>query len=171
MLSERLVKELTSQYNYELSSAHVYIAMAAYCSNEDLDGFANFFKVQTEEERFHASKFYDFINTMGGKVTIEAIPEPENNFSSMVDVFEKGLAHENTVTKRIYNLMDIAMEEKEHATISFLKWFIDEQVEEEETFTNIIKKLKRIGNDTNALYMLDSELAARQFVPPTTNNA
>ncbi len=93
-----------------------------------------------------------------------------HGFSSILDAFHKALAHEKKVTARIYHLMDTATEEKEHATISFLKWFIDEQVEEESTFTNVIRKLERIGDDPNALYALDTELAQRQFIPPTPAN-
>ncbi|PAB57516.1 ferritin [Anaeromicrobium sediminis] len=167
MISEKLIKELNEQIKFEFFSANFYLAMAAYCDNEDLPGFANFFKVQAEEEKFHAMKFYEYIVERGGRVTIPALDGPGNEFSSMLDVFEKGLAHENFVTKRIYGLMDLATEEKEHATISFLKWFIDEQVEEEATFGALVKKLKRIEENSNAMYMLDTELAARVFTPPT----
>ncbi|HCC08227.1 MAG TPA: ferritin [Clostridiales bacterium] len=168
MLSQNLISEVNTQIKYELYSAHLYIAMAAYCDYENLEGFANFFRVQAEEEKFHAIKFYNFLNQMGSRIIIYGLDEPENNFSSILDVFEKSLAHENFVTKRIYQLMDIASEEKEYATISLLKWFIDEQVEEENNFTGIIQKLKRINNDSASLYMLDKELGLRVFTPPTT---
>jgi ferritin len=168
MLSDRLMNALNEQVNYEYYSEYVYLALAAYCESQDLKGFANFFKVQAEEERFHATKFFDYINQMGGRVYLKGMPEPENEFKDILAVFLSGLSHEREVTKRIYNLADIASEEREHATISFLKWFIDEQVEEEDTFNSIIKKIQRIGENTAALYMLDDELAARTFVPPTT---
>lgn len=166
MLSEKLAKALNDQMNFEYLSAHYYLAMAAYFEDQDLSGFGHFFIVQAEEERFHAMKFYNFINEMDERATIQAISEPENEFKSYIDVFETALAHEKEVTKRIYNLMDIATEEKEHATISFLKWFIDEQVEEEASMKNIIKKLQRMGNDNHAIYTLDQELAQRIFTPP-----
>ncbi|WP_163192909.1 ferritin [Clostridium thermarum] len=168
MLSEKLLNALNEQINFELESEYIYLAMAAYCENEDLQGFANFFKVQAQEERFHATKFYDFIFQMGGRVTLTGIPVPQNDYKDILDVFSEGLKHEQEVTRRIYALSDIAIEEKEHATISFLKWFIDEQVEEEDTFNNLIKKLKRIDNNPAALYMLDDELATRTFTPPAT---
>lgn len=168
MLSEKLMTVINEQVNYEFYSANVYIAMQAYCAANDLDGFANFFKVQAQEENFHAMKFFDYLNQMDGRVTIEALPAPKNDFESMLHVFKEGLQHEKTVTQRVYNLMDMATDEREHATISLLKWFIDEQVEEENNFTNIVKRLERISNDSAALYMLDSELAARVFTPPTT---
>ena len=166
MISERLFNELNKQINFEFYSAHIYLAMAAYCAAEDFDGFSNFFKVQAEEERFHAMKFYNYVNEMNGRVILEAMPEPQNHYNSLLDVFEIAYNHEKIVTSKIYNLTDIATEEREHATISLLKWFIDEQVEEENNFSSLIKKLKRIGNDSAALYMLDAELAARVFVPP-----
>ncbi|SHJ36016.1 ferritin [Geosporobacter subterraneus DSM 17957] len=170
MISEKLFAELNDQVKYELFSSNLYLAMAAYCASEDLNGFANFFRVQAEEEKFHAMKFFDYIIERNGRVTISALDQPENQYTSMLDAFQKGYVHEQFVTKRIYDLMDIAMDEREHATISFLKWFIDEQVEEESTFNGIIKKLERIGNDTNALYMLDAELAQRVFTPPADAN-
>jgi len=166
MISEKLLKGLNDQTNYEFLSAHYYLALAAYCNDQDLDGFAHFFVIQAEEERFHAMKFYNFINDMDGRVTITGISDPENEFNSLIDVFQTALEHEESVTKRIYNLMDIAIEEREHATISLLKWFVDEQVEEEASMKNIIKKLKRLGEDTHGIYMLDQELAQRVFTPP-----
>ena len=167
MISDKLFSSLNDQVNYEFYSAQIYIAMQAYCASEDLNGFANFFKVQVEEERFHASKFFDYIIDMNGKVIITGFENPDTDFNSMLTLFKNTLEHEQIVTKRIYNLMDIATEEKEHATISFLKWFIDEQIEEEKTDNSIIKKLERIGEDKAALYMLDAELMLRVFTPPS----
>lgn len=171
MVSEKLFKELNDQLNFEYESANIYLAMAAYCASIDLDGFENFFLVQTEEERFHASKFYNYINEVDGRVTISAYAEPQNEYDSLLDVFEKALAHEKIVTERIYKLMDTAQEEREYATISVLKWFIDEQVEEMNMFKKIIQKIKMIGNDNNGLMMLDNELAQRVFTPPADTNA
>ncbi len=140
--------------------------MAGYCAAEDLPGFEHFFLIQQEEERFHASKFYKFINEMNGRVNIKGFEDPPNDFESMTDVFKVALEHEQFVTKRIYQLMDLANEEKEYATISFLKWFIDEQVEEEATMNGILKKLKRFGEDGSGIMMLDNELAQRTFTLP-----
>lgn len=167
MVSQKLLEALNEQLNFEYLSAHYYLGMAAYFSNEGLNGFANFFMVQAEEERFHARKFYDYINEMDGRVTINSIEGVKNDFESAVDVFNTALHHEQIVTKRIYNLMDIAMEEREHATVSFLKWFIDEQVEEESGMKDKITKLERISENSHALYMMDAELGARTFTPPT----
>lgn len=166
MLSERLEKALNEQINFEFYSAHLYLSIASYFSSIDLDGFANFFIIQAEEEKFHAMKFFNYVNDSEGRVLLEGFENPPTNFESYLSAFTESLEHEKIVTKRIYSLSDIAMEEKEHATLSFLKWFIDEQVEEEKNFNTIIKKLKRIGEDMAALYMLDAELATRVFVPP-----
>ncbi len=165
-MDKKLSTMLNDQLNYELFSAQKYLAMAAYCSAESLDGFANFFIVQAEEERFHAMKIYKYLNDRGKRVTISGMNNPHNTFSSVLDTFEQGYHHEQEVTKRFYALSDEAMNEREHATIQFLKWFIDEQVEEEAMFDSIIQKLKRIDKDSNAFYMLDTEMAQRSFSPP-----
>jgi len=170
MISEKLLNELNKQINFEFYSAHIYLAMAAYCAAEDFDGFSNWFKVQAEEEKFHGMKFYNYINDMNGRVVLEGMPDPKNDFKSLLEAFQISLNHEKIVTSKIYNLTDIATEEKEHATISLLKWFIDEQVEEESNFSRIIKRLERIKDDPTSLYLLDTELAARVFVPPVTVN-
>ena len=166
MISERLVNAINEQIKHEFFSAQLYLAMAAYCASEDLNGFANFFKVQAEEEKFHAMKFFDYLIERGGRTRLTALDSPENDYASVLHAYQKAYEHEQAVTKKIYNLMDIAMDEREHATISFLKWFIDEQVEEESMFSSLLKKLGRIGNDPNALYTLDAELAQRVFTPP-----
>jgi len=166
MLSEKLLNELNKQIKYELESAHYYVAMEAYFDSNDLPGFANFFKVQAEEERFHAQKFYDFVYEMDADVEITALELVGKDFDSHVDVFKKALKHEKFVTSRIYELMEIAEDEKEYATQSMLKWFIDEQVEEENTMKDMIVKLERVKDNANGLYMLDKELAGRTFTPP-----
>ncbi|MEE1131547.1 MAG: ferritin [Caryophanon sp.] len=166
MLSEQLHKAINDQMNFEFFSAHAYLAMAAYCTDESYDGFANFFLVQAEEERFHAMKFYNYLSDMGYRATITGFENPGNDFSSILNVFETALHHEKEVTRRIYHLADLALDEREHATMAFLKWFIDEQVEEESSFDTLISKIKRIEKDSNAMFMLDAELANRTFVPP-----
>lgn len=166
MLSEKLVNELNEQIKFEMYSSNLYLSMAAFCFSNDLDGFGNFFVVQAEEEKFHAMKFFNFLNDMDGDIIMKAIDDPSSEYSSILDVFNAALQHERGVTARIYHLMDVAMEEREHATISFLKWFIDEQVEEESTFKTLVTKIKRAANDDNLLYTLDSELATRTFTPP-----
>ena len=168
MLNDAISEALNEQLNFELYSAHVYLAISAYCSGESLDGFANFFIVQAEEERFHAMKMYKYLNDRGRRVTLTGMNPPNNEYTSILDAFEHGARHEQEVTGRIYRLSDLAMNDREHATIQFLKWFIDEQVEEEALFDTIISKLKRIDQDSNAFFMLENELAQRKFTPPAT---
>ncbi|MFD0678812.1 MULTISPECIES: ferritin [unclassified Paenibacillus] len=166
MLNDALSKALNDQLNFEFYSAQVYLAMAAYCSAESLDGFANFYIVQAEEERFHAMKIYKFLNDRGRRAFIMGMENPNNEYKSMLDVFQHAFEHEQLVTQRFYDLSDLAMNEREHATINFLKWFIDEQVEEEAMFDSIINKLKRIDTDSNAFFMLDAEFSQRVFTSP-----
>ncbi|HAR86415.1 MAG TPA: ferritin [Clostridium sp.] len=168
MLSDNLLKNLNDQVNFEFYSSYTYLAMAAYAESVDLSGIANFFRVQAQEELFHAMKLYDYIFQKNGVVELDKIDKPEGKYESIIDVFETGYKHEQLVTSRIYKLADIASEEKEHATISLLRWFIDEQVEEENTFNTLLKKIKRAEDNPAALYMLDEELATRVFTPPTT---
>ncbi|MBB3110676.1 ferritin [Paenibacillus phyllosphaerae] len=165
-MNESLSQALNDQMNFEFYSAHVYLAMAAYCSGESLDGFANFFIVQAEEERFHAMKIYKFLNDRGRRATLAGMETPQNEYGSILEVFEHAFEHEKIVTSRIYHLSDLALNDREHATMQFLKWFIDEQVEEEAMFDSIINKLKRIEKDSNAFYMLDNEFLQRSFTPP-----
>lgn len=169
MISELLMSELNEQIKHELFSSHLYLSMAAYCHGEDLPGFGNFFTVQAEEERFHAMKFFNYIKDMDGRIHLTAIDHPTHDFSSVLEVFQKTFEHEQFITSRIYKLTDIATEEKEHATISMLKWFIDEQVQEEAMMSAHMKRLKRIGSDANGLLTMDAELALRTFVPPVGN--
>jgi len=164
MLSKKLADELNLQIKYELYSAHLYLAMSAYCTDEQLDGFAHWFKIQAEEEKAHAMLIFDFLADMGSRVTMQALEEPKNEYNSLVDVYEQSLHHEQFVTGRFYHLMNIAEEEKEHSTKSFLKWFIDEQREEEKSFGHLLQQVKRFGGE--ALYHLDKELATRTFTPP-----
>ena len=168
MLSNQLLDALNDQVNFEFYSSYTYLAMAAYAESIDLSGVANFFRVQAQEEMSHAMKFYDYIFQKGGMVKLEAIEKPKVEYNNIIEVFETGFNHEQTVTKRIYELADIATAEREHATMSLLKWFVDEQVEEENNFQTILKKVRRLEGNPAAMYMLDEELATRVFTPPTT---
>jgi len=170
MLSEKLLNQLNDQVNYEIYSAYVYLSMATYCESIDLSGFANFFKVQSQEELFHAMRFYDYIFQKDGLVVLDQIEKPNANFENIAHVFEIGYEHEKSVTSRIYKIADIATEEREHSTLSLLNWFINEQVEEENNFNYLLKKIKRAENNTAALYMLDDELATRIYTPPIITN-
>ncbi|AOR22826.1 ferritin [Clostridium taeniosporum] len=168
MLNKNLLDKLNKQVNFEFYSSYTYLSMAGYAESMDLPGFANFFRVQAKEELDHAMKLYDYIFQKNGIVILEQIPQPAKDFKNIVDVFEKGYEHEQLVTKKIYELADIAYEEREHATMSLLKWFIDEQVEEENNFNLLLKKVKRFEANPASLYMMDEELATRTYAPKTT---
>ena len=161
MLSKEMVNQLNEQIKHELYSAQYYLAMAAYCAGEDLDGFAHFFVKQAEEERGHGMKLFKFLTDLGERVAITGLDAPQTAYDSIGEVFELALKHEQFVSKLIYALMDRAIEEKAHAAMSFLQWFVDEQVEEEASMTKIINKVRRAGDDGYAILLLDKELGAR----------
>ena len=160
----KLVNAINDQLNYEFESAHVYLAMQAYVQTLGLDGFENWLGVQYEEEIFHARKMMAYLAERGERVIIKGFETPKQNFKSLLEVFETALEHEKGVTARIYNLMSFAHEVKDFAAISFLQWYVDEQVEEEDSFQKIIDKIKLVKDA--GLYMLDNELATRTFTPP-----
>ncbi len=164
MIKQRLEKELNCQINKELFSAYLYMSMGAYFQSIDLQGFANWMHIQAQEELTHAQKFYDFINERGGRVALEAIEKPQTEWESPLTAFEDVLSHEIFITKSINDLVSISNEEKDYATHIFLHWFVTEQVEEEATVTEIINKMKLMKDAPGALFMLDRELAQRQFV-------
>ncbi|RFU04679.1 H-type ferritin FtnA [Staphylococcus haemolyticus] len=163
MLSKDLLEALNDQMNHEYFAAHAYMAMAAYCDDASYEGFANFYIQQAKEERFHGKKIYDYINDRGEHAEFKSIPAPKTEFKSILETFKDGLAQEQDVTRRFYNLSEIAQKDKDYATISFLNWFLDEQVEEESTFETHIDYLNRIGDERNTLYLYEKELAARSF--------
>lgn len=166
MMSQKLQDAFNEQINRELFSEYLYLSMAAYCYTQDLDGFANYFMVQTQEEHFHAMKMFNFVTECGGRIMLKPIAGPEVDFKSILEIYEKTLEHENFITKSINDLMSLAIGENDHASASFLKWFVDEQVEEEATVSKILGKLKLIKGEGQGMLMLDTELAARVFTPP-----
>ena len=166
MISKKLQNAINKQINKELYSEYLYLSMAAYLESIGLEGFANFFKVQVQEERFHAMKFFDYVNERGSRVILEAIDRPQIEFKSPVEIFEIAYKHEQYVTKLINALMEVAIKENDHAAKSFLNWYIDEQVEEEASMDKILNQLKMIGGKGQGMLMLDKELAARTFTPP-----
>jgi ferritin len=163
MLSEKLLAKLNEQITHEFFSAQYYLAMAAYFKKEDLDGFANFFVVQAEEERFHAMKFFDYINEQGEEAIITGFKDPKRDFKSAEEIFALALEHEKLVSALINDLMAMAQEEKNYPSIGFLQWFIDEQVEEEASMSRLLSLVKRVGENGHGILMLDRELAARTF--------
>jgi ferritin len=166
MIGEKMIKALNDQLNAELYSSYLYLSMSAYFQSLNLKGFANWMRVQTQEELLHAVKFYDFINNRGGRVKLAAIETPPSEWESPLQIFETAYQHEQKVTGLINNLVEIALEERDHATQIFLQWFVTEQVEEEDSANTVIQKLKLMGDAPGGMFMLDNELGQRVFTPP-----
>ncbi|HPD47832.1 MAG TPA: ferritin [Anaerohalosphaeraceae bacterium] len=166
MLSEKMEKALNSQINAELYSAYMYLAMAAYFEQNNLSGFANWMRVQFQEEQMHAMKLFDYVFERGGKVTLTAIEAPPSQWKSPQDVFEATLEHEQKVTGLIDDLVRLARDLKDTATEIFLQWYVTEQVEEEDSAGRILNWLTMSGGSPQALFMLDRELGQRSFTPP-----
>lgn len=167
MISEKMTQALNEQVNREMYSAYLYMAMSAHCSQSGLKGFANWFMVQYHEEMFHAMKIYEYIQRQGAEVKLGPIQSPPAAFESPMTMFTQTLAHEQFITRSINELMELAIAEKDHASQSFLAWYVTEQVEEEENDNDIIAQLKWIQDNPQGLMMLDRELAARTTSVPT----
>ncbi len=167
MLKDKVLKALNDQINAEMHSAYLYLSMSAYFEDKGLNGFANWMKVQYQEELSHAIKFFDYINERGGRVMLAPIEGVPTEFDGIIDVYEKTLEHEQKVTGLINEIMNIAVECSDHATQSFLKWFVDEQVEEEANVTELLDNLKLINGQGNGVFMLNRELKSRVFVDET----
>jgi len=166
MIKKEVLDALNEQINAESYSAYMYLSMAAYFENMGLSGFATWMKVQYQEEAAHALKFFNYVTDRGGKVVLKAIDQVPVDFDGVVDIYEKTLAHENHVTDLINNLMNVAVTASDHASQSFLKWFVDEQVEEESNVEKILATLKLINGQGNGIFMMDRELGQRVFVDP-----
>lgn len=171
MISESVGKILNEQINKEFYSAYLYLSMSSYLSNIGLLGFANWTRVQAQEELAHGTLIYDFLINRGEKVILTTIDTPPNTWDGPLKVAEEILKHEIYVTGLINNIVSVAEKVNDRATMSYMNWFVDEQVEEESNAQEIISKLKLIGDDKSALYLLDKDLATRVFVQPTIKPA
>jgi ferritin len=160
-LNQKLQDALNDQIKEELESAYIYLSMAAYFETKNLSGFAHWMRLQSNEEMEHAMKFFGHINSRGGQVRLQAIGQPPLDFEGPTAVFEKTLAHEQYISDRILKLYELATEVKDYASLSLLQWFVDEQVEEEESAAEILEMLRMIGDKGQGLIMLDRQLAAR----------
>ena len=165
MISDKMQKALNNQVNAELYSSYLYLSMSAYLQSLNLAGFAGWMKIQALEEMYHGMKIYKFIEERGGRVVLEAIDKPAVEWESPLAVFESAYGHEQKVTGMINNLVDLAIEEKDHASNNFLQWFVAEQVEEEDTADGVVQKLKLAG-EGNGLFLLDQEMGQRIFKIP-----
>lgn len=161
MLSKTLQDAINDQIKHEFYSAYFYLSMAAYCESNNLFGSAKWLKMQANEEQEHALKFYGYVLDRGGKVALQAIPEPPAEYASLADVFEQVLEHEQKVTALITSLYELAVKENDYPTQFMLQWFINEQVEEEQNATTVVEMLRMVGSQPQGLFMIDSKLGAR----------
>jgi ferritin len=161
MISNRLEKELNKQMNAELYSAYLYLSMSAFLSEKNLNGFSHWMMLQFEEEQSHAMKLFQYILDRGGKINLEKIEKPKTVWKDIIDIFENVLEHEQKVTGLINELVNLAMEEKDHATVVLLQWYVSEQVEEESSVSDILDQLKLIEGKGSGLFMLDREAKDR----------
>lgn len=166
MINAKLEEEFNIQINKELYSEYLYMAMKTYFESINLTGFVNWFEVQMQEEHAHAIGMYNYMNERGGKIDLRAIDKPIVEGNSPLTIFEQVLKHEQFVTSRINTLMDVAEEVKDRAALSFLDWYLKEQVEEEANVGKVLATLKLIGDDKKGLLMFDKDLATRTFVAP-----
>ena len=160
-ISDTMVAAINEQIKAEFDSAYIYLAMSAYFKDSGLDGMAHWMKKQYKEEVEHAERFIDYLYERGARVIIPDIAKPKESYADALEVFKTAYAHEQYVTSRIYKLVDLAISEKDYATQSMLKWFIDEQMEEEDNTGGIVSKLEFLGSDKHHVYVVDRELAAR----------
>lgn len=161
MISAKMLKTLNKHLNEEMFSSYLYLSMSAYFETKNLKGFANWMRLQSQEEYMHAMKFYSYIIQVGGKVTLAQINAPKTSWKNHMEVFKETLEHEKYITELINKLVDLAIQEKDHATNNFLQWFVNEQVEEVATAEDIVNKLEMISDNKNGLFLIDRELGAR----------
>ena len=160
-MDETIEKALNDQIKHEAYSAYLYLSMAAYFDSINLPGFAHWMKVQRDEEQSHALKIYDYVYDRGGRVTLQALEQPPSEFGSALEAFQQALEHERKVTGLINGLHELAQKHSDYATQAFLQWFINEQVEEEKTASDIVERLKLAGERGSALLWIDKELGSR----------
>jgi ferritin len=162
MISEKMQKAINDQINAEFYSAYFYLSISAYCDSENYKGFAEWFRLQAEEERTHGFKLFDYLQERGGRVILKAIDEPPTNFKSIQDTFEQTLEHERKVTGLINNLNKLAIEENDYATQAHLQWFISEQVEEEATAEDILNQIKMVEGKPGNLFYIDRHIVGQR---------
>lgn len=162
VINQKIESALNKQINEEFFSSYLYLSMSAYFDSKNLQGFANWMSIQSQEEYQHAMKIYDYLMLKGGTVKLDQIGKPKTEWKNPLEVFTETLEHEQHISKCIYDIIDLALEVKDHATHSFFQWFVTEQVEEEATVMKIVEDLKLIGENSNGIFLLDRELGTRQ---------
>lgn len=167
MLDKKVIELLNSQINKEFYSAYLYLDFANFFESKGLEGFANWYKVQAQEERDHAMLFYQYLQNNNQRVDFQAIGKPDVEMESLMDPLKAALAHEEYVTDSIHTIYTAAQEVHDYRTLQFLDWFVKEQGEEETNANNLITKMELFGSDAKGLYMLDNELKTRVYAAPS----
>ena len=162
MITDRVENGLNDQLNQELAASYSYLAMSAHLESTVFGGFANWMRIQAEEEREHAMKIYRYLADRGGRITLRAVDQPEGDYESIEELFETALALERRTTARINQLYETAAAEKDYTTLEFLGWFLSEQVEEEKAAENMVERIKLADGQSNSLIRLDYEAAKRE---------
>jgi ferritin len=170
-MEKKIEKAFNEHLNAEFYSSYLYLAMANYFAYHNLEGMTQWMRVQVEEERLHAMKFIDFINDRGGRVVLEQIDQPKTDWSSPLDAFRDAYEHECHISKRINQLVDLAIKESDHAANTFLQWFVSEQVEEEAAAQAIVGKLELVKDNSMGLLMIDQQLGTRTLAAPAADAA
>lgn len=174
MIKEQILASLNEQINMEYHSSYSYLAMSKYFLEQNLNGFASWMRIQAQEELIHGMKIFDFVDERDGNIHFSDIKQPRQEWDGPLSVFEDALANERLVSESIYDLVDLSLSERDHATNTFLQWFVAEQVEEEATIKEVIDNLKLVGNDGNGLFLLDRDMAQRTLAntdTPSTTDA
>lgn len=160
-MNDKIYKALNEQIKHEFYSSYLYLSMASYFENIPLEGFTKWFRKQAQEEHEHGMKIYNYINDRNLQVDLQGIDKPPVKFKSVEDIFKQALAHEKKVTHWIYEIYELALKEKDHATHVFLQWFITEQVEEEKNAQDNLDQIQLIGDDKAALFVIDQNFAKK----------
>ena len=163
MISNKMNDALNAQVNAEMFSSYLYLSMSAWCNERSLSGFGNWMRIQAQEELFHGMKIYDYLLERGGQVKLATIDQPSSEWASPLAVIEEVAQHEAKVTGLINDLMEVAIQEKDHASNIFLQWFVEEQVEEESSVGEVLERLKMIGDASAGMFAMDMELGKRVF--------
>ena len=167
MLDRKVADLINDQVNKEFYSAYLYLDFSIYYEEMGLDGFANWYKIQAQEERDHAMLMMQYLQNNGEKVELKAIDKPDKELKDKLQVLKLGLEHERYVTSLIHAIYDVAYQVRDFRSMQFLDWFIKEQGEEEKNAEDLIKKMELFGGDSKSLYMLNSEMAARVYSAPS----
>lgn len=170
MLNKKIETALNEQLKIEAFSSQYYLAIASWAENKGLNGTAEFFYQQSDEERVHMLRVLKFINERGGTAVIGAIDQPDVTFKSITEVFNSFLHHEQMVTQKVHDIVAICLDEKDHATNNFMQWFVSEQIEEEALVRTLIDKLNLIGEEKSGLYFFDRDLLSAKTPNVTINN-